>query len=209
MNRSRPATQWGDRDQRRIDILRAGEELLRTGGYAALRMRDVADGAGISLGTVYTYFATKENLFIGVFAEHVLRMTERLRPRLEEASDFVEVFTAAANEYRDGYPVFGRQFDALALVETADALQPAVEQGLRDATAGLIGALGEALVRAGYEGDLRPAMAVLWSEVTGLANHYTTERREFLDVGWDEAVAFAARTLGRGLGIVAPAEGRT
>ncbi|MGC5023905.1 TetR/AcrR family transcriptional regulator [Tsukamurella sp. DT100] len=209
MNRSRPATQWGDRDQRRIDILRAGEELLRSGGYAALRMRDVADGAGISLGTVYTYFATKENLFIGVFAEHVLRMTERLRPRLEEASDFVEVFTAAANEYRDGYPVFGRQFDALALVETADALQPAVEQGLRDATAGLIGALGEALVRAGYEGDLRPAMAVLWSEVTGLANHYTTERREFLDVSWDEAVAFAARTLGRGLGIVDPAEGRT
>lgn len=209
MNRSRPATQWGDRDQRRIDILRAGEELLRSGGYAALRMRDVADGAGISLGTVYTYFATKENLFIGVFAEHVLRMTERLRPRLEEASDFVEVFTAAANEYRDGYPVFGRQFDALALVETADALQPAVEQGLRDATAGLIGALGEALLRAGYEGDLRPAMAVLWSEVTGLANHYTTERREFLDVGWDEAVAFAALTLGRGLGIVAPAEGRT
>lgn len=201
MSGGRPATQWGDRDQRRVDILRSGEELLRSGGYTALRMRDVADGAGISLGAVYTYFANKENLFIGVFAEHVIRMTERLRPQIDGAESFAAVFTAAANEYRDGYLVFGRQFDTLGLVTDPDTLQPAVEQSLRDATGSLLGALGEALVRLGYGGDPRPAMAVLWSTVTGLANHYTTARQEFLGVPWDEAVAFAAQTLGRSLGV--------
>ncbi|MET9328701.1 TetR/AcrR family transcriptional regulator [Tsukamurella sp. NPDC003166] len=202
MNTSRPATQWGDRDQRRIDILRAGERLLREGGYSALRMRDVADGAGISLGTVYTYFANKENLFIGVFAEQVVDLTERLRPRIESAADFTEVFTAAATEYREQYLNFGRQFDALGLVHDPGTLQPAVEQHLRDATGGLIGVLGAALVDLGYEGDPRPAMALLWSTVTGLANHYTTARQDFLGVPWDDEIAFAAERLGRSLGVL-------
>ncbi|BDH55113.1 TetR/AcrR family transcriptional regulator [Tsukamurella sp. PLM1] len=197
----KPATQWGDRDQRRIDIMRSGERLLRAGGYNALRMRDVADGAGISLGAVYTYFANKETLFIGLFADHVTRMTARLRPQIEGAADFAEAFTAVANAYRADYPVFGRQFDALSLVQDAAALEPAVEQQLRDATGRLVTMLGEALARSGYAGDVRPAMAVLWSTVTGLANHYSTARKDFLGVGWDEAVAFAADLLGRDLGV--------
>lgn len=200
MTKTRTATQWGDRDQRRIDILRAGEELLRAGGYSALRMRDVADGAGISLGAVYTYFSTKENLFIGLFADHVVRLTEELRP-LITTSDFTTVFTAFANAYRDQYRVFGKQFDALELLHDADSLDPAVAEHLREATGGLIALLSEALVSQGFEGDPRPAMVLLWSTVTGLANHYTSARQEFLGVSWDSEVVFAAERLGRALGL--------
>ncbi|ROZ99313.1 TetR/AcrR family transcriptional regulator [Gordonia sp. OPL2] len=195
------ATRWGDRDQRRIDILLAGEELLRDGGYAALRMRDVADGAGISLGTVYTYFATKEDLFIGIFAENVVRLTGKLRRQIETASDFAEVFIATATQYREQYQVFGRQFDALGLVQESGGLQPAVEQRLRAATADLVATLGRGLIDQGYEGDVGLAMTLLWSTVTGLANHYTTARQEFLTVPWEDAVAFAAESLGRSLDV--------
>jgi AcrR family transcriptional regulator len=44
-------TAWGDAEGRRRDILRSVEELLAGSGYAALTMRAIAVGAGVSSGT--------------------------------------------------------------------------------------------------------------------------------------------------------------
>ncbi|QRY61985.1 TetR/AcrR family transcriptional regulator [Gordonia sp. PDNC005] len=196
-----PATRWGDREQRRLDILRAGEALLVSGGFSALRMRDVAAGAGISLGAVYTYYSNKESLFIAVFADRLDRMMAGLEPAAATATDAAELFTVTTNMYREGYMVFGRQFDALSLVADVDAVQPEIADQLRDATARMVASLSSALIRLGYEGDVPAAMTLLWASMTGLANHFATERQEFLAMSWDEAVLFAADTLARGLGL--------
>ena len=46
------ATKWGDREQRRIDILDAARALIADRGYLALNMRDLAAGAGVSPATL-------------------------------------------------------------------------------------------------------------------------------------------------------------
>jgi AcrR family transcriptional regulator len=63
-----PPTAWGDASGRRRDILRSAEKLLEAGGYGGLTMRAIADGAGVSSGTVYQYFGGKEDVFVALMA---------------------------------------------------------------------------------------------------------------------------------------------
>jgi AcrR family transcriptional regulator len=49
--------------ERRERIIRAAIELLREGEYESVQMRDVAERAGVALGTLYRYFSSKEHLY--------------------------------------------------------------------------------------------------------------------------------------------------
>lgn len=53
------------RDRRRR-IVEAGLELARHRDVARIQMKDVAEEAGVALGTVYHYFASKDRLFAEV-----------------------------------------------------------------------------------------------------------------------------------------------
>src|SRR5918992_450107 len=74
-------TAWGDAAGRRRDILASAERLLAESGYAALTVRAVAAGAGVSPGTVYQYFDGKED----VFAALMIRRLAEIRDILEAA----------------------------------------------------------------------------------------------------------------------------
>lgn len=75
----RPHTAWGDAEGRRRDILASAERLLEESGYAALTMRAIAAGAGVSSGTVYQYFGGKEDVFVALTARRLERVQETLR----------------------------------------------------------------------------------------------------------------------------------
>ncbi|OPX15867.1 TetR family transcriptional regulator [Gordonia sp. i37] len=194
-------TRWGDRDQRRADILTAGRRLLDGGGYSALRMREVAKGAGISLGAVYRYYPNKESLFVALHTRHLAAMMDDLDEQLRQSTGFVEAFTHFAAAYRTGFLAFGRDFDAQNVIND-DARVPAeLVDDLRAAIARILRALHDTLTRFGYTGDPDRAMTLLWASVSGLANHYATARAEFVTVDWDAAVSFAISTLACGLGL--------
>lgn len=61
-----PETLIPSQRARRGRIVAAGLSLLEQGEYDKIQMRDVAEEAGVSLGTVYRYFASKEHLFAAV-----------------------------------------------------------------------------------------------------------------------------------------------
>jgi AcrR family transcriptional regulator len=54
-----PAAQRARRDR----IVRAAIDLLAAAEYDAVQMRDVAERAGVALGTLYRYFSSKEHLY--------------------------------------------------------------------------------------------------------------------------------------------------
>jgi AcrR family transcriptional regulator len=54
-----PRSAQKDRYER---VMRATIDLAREGGYNAVQMRDVAKRSGVALGTVYTYFQSRDNL---------------------------------------------------------------------------------------------------------------------------------------------------
>jgi TetR/AcrR family transcriptional regulator, cholesterol catabolism regulator len=52
---------------RRERIIQVGLTLMLSNDYEDVQVRDVAEAAGVALGTVYRYFASKEHLFSTVF----------------------------------------------------------------------------------------------------------------------------------------------
>jgi AcrR family transcriptional regulator len=72
------APRWERRkDARPAELLAAALELFVERGYAATRLDDVAKRAGVSKGTVYLYFPSKEELFKAVVREGLVPLLER------------------------------------------------------------------------------------------------------------------------------------
>jgi AcrR family transcriptional regulator len=64
---------WSRRKEARpSELLAAALELFVERGYAATRLDDVAAQAGVSKGTLYLYFANKEELFKAVVRENLM-----------------------------------------------------------------------------------------------------------------------------------------
>lgn len=185
-------TKWGDRAARRDDIVRAGRSLLRDDGLAALQMRDVARRAGVGLGTVYTYFPTKEALYAALYAERLDQLLTELAPQLSSSTDLEELFVVIATEYRDIYAEFGKDLDILSVVGASNAERlTATSRSVLHEMRTIVAAAGVA--------DVELSLAVLWSTITGLADHFTSARHQLLRNTWDETVRFAARTVVLGL----------
>lgn len=75
---------WERRKEARPqELLAAALDLFVERGFAATRLDDVAARAGVSKGTLYLYFANKEELFKAVVRENML-------PALSEAEDLIK-----------------------------------------------------------------------------------------------------------------------
>jgi AcrR family transcriptional regulator len=76
--RNSESPRWERRkDARPAELLTAALELFTERGYAATRLDDVARRAGVSKGTVYLYYSSKEELFKAVIREGLVPVLER------------------------------------------------------------------------------------------------------------------------------------
>ncbi len=66
---------------RRRRVLDAALALAEAGGFDGVQMRDVAAEAGVALGTVYRYFASKERLLLEAMVEQVEELGASLEAR--------------------------------------------------------------------------------------------------------------------------------
>ncbi|WP_168176645.1 TetR/AcrR family transcriptional regulator [Williamsia sp. 1135] len=202
------ATKWGDRDARRRDILTAGAALLADKGYAALQMRDVAKGAGISPGTIYTYFPTKEALFAELYAQRLILLHNAIEPECVSAEDPVALFVLVATEYLDVYRTYGRELNIWSLLDhTGATASSAHTEALTSAAHKVLAALHASLDRM-YSArpeiervDITSALTLLWATITGLSDQFTGVRQHLHTHDWDAAAQFAATTLTQGLGL--------
>lgn len=55
--------------------------LAETGGFEAVRLRDVAEASDVALGTLYKYFRSKEDILLFALAEEVERLAEAMQAR--------------------------------------------------------------------------------------------------------------------------------
>lgn len=70
--------------QRPGQILEAAFEEFAERGYAAARVEDIARRIGVTKGTIYVYFPSKEELFKAVCRSHLLPVFERIERLSEE-----------------------------------------------------------------------------------------------------------------------------
>lgn len=78
---------WERRKEHRpSELLDAAAEVFVARGYAAARLDDVAARAGVSKGTLYLYYAGKEDLFKAVVRLKFVPLIEEFRTRVEQAT---------------------------------------------------------------------------------------------------------------------------
>lgn len=72
---------------RRTRIVDAAVELLAASDYDAVQMRDVAERAGVALGTLYRYFSSKEHLYAAALVRWASDYGPRGRRTATDATD--------------------------------------------------------------------------------------------------------------------------
>jgi AcrR family transcriptional regulator len=110
----------------RAAILEAALGLFRTDGYEATTMRAVAKQAGVSLGSAYYYFESKEHLVQGFYDRIAIDQATTVFPRLLGETDLERrmlIFIETWVEICEPYAAMSGKFFKFA-AEPGSALSP-------------------------------------------------------------------------------------
>jgi AcrR family transcriptional regulator len=159
---------------RRQRVIDAAMKLAADGGYDAVQMRDVAREAGVALGTIYRYFASKDHLLAACqveFARAEQHKLERQPPRGETPADRVVDVLRRATRAQEREP----QLTA-AMVTAISSPDPAVSGCQREVTTVMAAVLAGPM--RDVDPKLRPgivrALSHVWfSALLGWVNGWT------------------------------------
>jgi AcrR family transcriptional regulator len=97
-------------------LLTAARDVFERDGFAAARVTDIADGAGVAHGTFYTHFKDKREAFEAV----VDGVRDELHDVPEHADDPAAAIAAANRAYLDGHRRHARLMAVVEQVATLD-----------------------------------------------------------------------------------------
>ncbi|HLR01999.1 MAG TPA: TetR/AcrR family transcriptional regulator [Virgibacillus sp.] len=78
------------KEERRISILKAALECFSVKGYYASTVDDIVKFARLSKGSVYNYFESKEDIFIGILRHEQRKTQDRLKAALAQIESPLE-----------------------------------------------------------------------------------------------------------------------
>ena len=200
--RAQPITERGRRT--RENLLAAGRTVFEQRGYTATRMSDIAKAAGVSHGTVYTWFDDKESLLRALVDDIVTEVFAALAIG-DEVPEPERRMLEANRRYLVAYRRHGRMLEVVEEAAATDARY-------RDALAGVrrdhVGRVTRDIARLQRDGiaerDVDPAVAAgaLCAMVEGFGRHWYGRGEQAVSTHDDEtAVETLTRLWARGLGI--------
>jgi AcrR family transcriptional regulator len=99
-------------EKKRVQILEGARAVFLAEGFDGASMEAIAQAAGVSKGTLYTYFKGKDELFTALVAACQNRSLEETFRSMKKASDLRENLETLARNYLDAV----REPDNLALL---------------------------------------------------------------------------------------------
>lgn len=82
-------------EQRHEQIFKAASRIFISRGYHRATVREIAEEAGLSLGSLYSYIRTKEDILYLVFDKLTTTLRENIRKAIDGIKDPVEQMRAA------------------------------------------------------------------------------------------------------------------
>jgi DNA-binding transcriptional regulator YbjK len=179
MEASTPARQA--RGQERVEqILRATLAVIGRGGVGAVTHRSVAEEAGVPLGSLTYYFASKQELLREALRLHVDQDAGRLRALaaelLERDAAGEEIVDAFANLLGGGHPDVA-QFELYLEAARDPQLRGAAAESLR-----AYGEVAELALRAAGVPDPRAAAALVVATIDGIGVHRAAAGDDAIDL---------------------------
>lgn len=142
------------RAERETTLLQAARDIVATDGFGGASVKAIAERAGVSAGTVYTYFRTREELLAAVFRQAASTELSAVRKAVAQAQrpdDQAPAATAlrALVATFAGRAIRGRALAWALLVEPVGRLIDAERLEFRGAYAELIEGIVTRGMRAG------------------------------------------------------------
>ena len=159
----------------RAGLVAAARRVFEERGFDATRMSDIAHAAGVSHGTVYTWFPTKEDVLHGVVDSITQQMYDVLST--PDVTDPVERIAIANARYLDVHRQTARLMEVVAQAAVDDESFRAVLTDLRHAHVDRVAKTIQKLQKDGVAArtlDPRLSAAALCSMVEGFARNWMT-----------------------------------
>jgi AcrR family transcriptional regulator len=121
-------------EERKQQILDAAEKVFTHKGLDEARMDDIAEGTGLSKGTLYLYFKSKDDLIIAILERIFQHTFDQLEARMGDelsATEAIWRFTEeAAREYTTMLRIMPIAYEFLALAFRNKTVQKALKRYL-------------------------------------------------------------------------------
>lgn len=159
-----------ERDARRGVILSAARDLFAKRDFREVTAREIARKAGISIGTLYNYYASLDELFLDIFLESAEEITRLLDRETENGaaaslSSLCSWYIAFLNRNMTFYQMMGHFM-------LGGDLSPDATRRLNHIMRLLMDRIEKALQAAGVGGDTRLAAHALFSALNGIMISY-------------------------------------
>jgi AcrR family transcriptional regulator len=122
-------------DERKYQILNAAEQAFTKKGLDQTRMDDIAEETGLSKGTLYLYFKSKDDLIIAILDrifEGIFKQMEARKDNQLSASEAISQFTEEAiRDYKMMLRLIPIAYEFLALAFRNKTVQKALKQYFR------------------------------------------------------------------------------
>jgi len=131
-------------------LMDAAADLIREGGWNAVRIEDITERAALSVGTFYLYFEGKSDLFLNLVLDYTQRLRDRIGAAREEGDGPVAArlsrgFDAYLDFVLENEPGFVHYVQESGVLQTTDGplshwafrqhaadLRPYIEDGIRN-----------------------------------------------------------------------------
>ncbi len=188
-------------------LVSAARVVFEERGFDATRMSDVAAAAGVSHGTVYTWFATKEDLLHGAVDSVTEQMYEVLST--PEVKDPVQRIAVANERYLEVHRKTARLMEVVAQAAVNDESFRAVLTGLRRTHVNRVAKTIRKLQNDGLAVktlDAQISAAALCAMVEGFARYWLSSDGEGMGQVATDSTALATLTQiwARSLGLIQP-----
>jgi AcrR family transcriptional regulator len=184
------------RSARRLQLLRAAQDVFVAQGFHAAAMDDIADRAGVSKPVLYQHFPGKRELYLALLEEQVSQLADRVAEAMAATDNNRARVDAAVGAYFDFVDADG---EAFRLVFESDLRNDADVRAIADRGTGVCVEAIAQVIAADTGADPERAL-LLASGLTGLAE---ASARWWLPrkgtVSRDEAVSVMSALAWRGI----------
>jgi AcrR family transcriptional regulator len=170
-------------------LLDAAERLMMEEGYAAVSSRRVATQAGVTVGLVYYYFATMDDLFIALFRRGAERSLERQAQVLSSAQPLWGLWDLT---HQQSNPAVTMEF--IALANHRKAIRAEIAEYSRKFRTMQLEVMGSVLEGYGLDPATWPPASVMVM-MTGISRFLLIEEAFDLDTGHAETVALIEQQI--------------
>ncbi len=152
---------------RREEILDAARRVFSERGFKGTTIADIADAAGIALGTIYLYFPSKDDVFAALNERFSELLTSAITANVR--GDSLEAIVR--NRVRNVFDVCGANRDLVRLVVLNTDPDSAAEKRMRAGEADRLKPMAEAFATGAKQGVTRDADPMIMTQlVIGLVS---------------------------------------